>query len=237
MDYFFTPPFNIKSDQIIIENNEFVHLVHVMRKKVGDVIYVIDGTGIMYEVALKEIDDKKAHGTITSKFFNYHEPAIKITLAVGILKNHSRFDFLVEKVTEIGVKEIIPIRTIRTIPYHAKVDRWRKLALAAAKQCGRGYIPNITSPKELLEFLQETDKYDLKLIACEKFLQQTSLEHVLTPKVETIVILIGSEGGFTDEEILKCKELGFVPISLGERRLRTETAAIVASAIVIGKSK
>ena len=233
MDYFYCSPENISSDAVLIDGEEFAHLVHVMRKKIGDEIRVVDGLGTAYDVTLVEMKKREAKGKITSRFENYNEPSVLLTLAVGILKNPSRFDFLVEKVTELGAKEIIPITTERTIPSHAKTDRWQKLALAAMKQCGRGYLPHVRSLLALEEVLKESSTFKHKLIAHETSSSSIGEYRSKFKPNESILVLIGPEGGFSEEEIQRCTDAGFTHISLGTRRLRTETAAITATSFIV----
>ena len=210
MDYFYCSPENIRSSSLDIQDDELAHLVHVMRKKVGDEVRVVDGRGNAFDVRLEEITKKIARATILSSYHHHHEPSIDITLAVGILKNPSKFDFLVEKVSELGVKEIIPLQTERTIPPHAKVDRWQKLALAAMKQSGRSYLPTV---RELMSFdtlLAEGQRFDRKYIAheipMEKKLGASSEAH------QTVLALIGPEGGFSGEEIGRATAAGCIPL-------------------------
>ena len=225
MDYFYTLPENISTDSVLIGGDEFSHLTHVMRKNVGDEIRVVDGLGMAYDVLLTELKKKTAHGTITKRYLNHNEPLIAVTLAVGILKNPSRFDFLVEKVTELGVREIIPLRTERTIPSHAKTDRWQKLALAAMKQSGRAYLPHVRELVWLEDVLSASTAFNIRLIAHEQPIN--NVPSVEQKKRQSILLLVGPEGGFSNEEVEKCVTAGCTPLYLGERRLRTETAAVV----------
>lgn len=232
MDYFYCSPENIFKNSITIESEEFSHLTHVMRKKAGDTIRVVDGLGTAYDVRLDEIKKKGAEGTILSTYKNHNEPKVSITLAVGILKNPSKFDFMVEKVTELGVHEIIPLKTERTIPSHAKVDRWQKLALAAMKQSGRSFLPRVQELMSLDEFLHQRHTFDLKIAAHEKAESGILLQNWLSHSPNTIAILIGPEGGFSDQEVAQFISCGYKTVYFGKRRLRTETAAIAATAIV-----
>jgi 16S rRNA (uracil1498-N3)-methyltransferase len=233
MDYFFCPPKNISNDSLLIDGEEFSHLIHVMRKKVGDEIRVVDGLGTAYDIRLEEIKKKMASGVILSTSHNHNEPSTFVTIAVGILKNPSKFDFLVEKVTELGVKEIIPLLTERTIPSQAKNNRWQKLALAAMKQSGRSYLPHVRELTTLEWLLDEKIAADIKLIAHEKAEEPQTFEQFYEKRSKSALILVGPEGGFSDIEVEQCLAAGFSPISLGERRLRTETAAIVSVALMI----
>lgn len=233
MDYFTTPPHLITRTQLTIEGEEFVHLTHVMRKHVGDAIVVVDGKGSAYDVMIEAIEKSCAFCTIRAHQRMAREPEIDVTLAVGLLKNSSNFDFLVEKTVEIGVNTVIPILTGRTIPRHARTDRWQKIALAAMKQSGRCVLPEVHPLTSLNDILSSTRHGRLRLIPHEK----TDTRHiadVLKPgDFTSVLICIGPEGGFTDDEIDTATRSGFVPVSLGPRRLRTETAAIVAASSVL----
>ncbi|MBI4548590.1 MAG: 16S rRNA (uracil(1498)-N(3))-methyltransferase [Ignavibacteriae bacterium] len=233
MDYFYCPSDHITKDTLIIDGEEFAHLTHVMRKKVGDVFFVVDGNGRAYEVRFDEIKKKTARCSILQQHSDYHEPTKDVTLGVGVLKNPSRFDFLVEKVTELGVKEIIPLHTKRTIPSHGKVDRWQKLALAAMKQSGRSYLPRVKPLMTLAEVFTHCRESNLKLIAHEKTNTPTRLQKIITASAQSVTILIGPEGGFSDHEVERAIAAGYTPVALGKGRLRTETAAIVLTAFML----
>jgi len=233
MDYFYTPPSNITPSSLTIDGDEFSHLVHVMRAKEGDDIRVVDGRGNAYDVRIGEIKKHTAQGTIHRKHERHNEPPFDLTLAVGILKNPSKFDFLVEKTTELGVRTIIPVTTERTIPHHAKSDRWRKLALAAMKQCGRSYLPDVRELCPLHDLVQESASYGVKLIAHEQRIAGTSSPGFTREiRAGSILVLIGPEGGFSDDEVKMAQSMDFVPLYLGVRRLRTETAAVVVSSLL-----
>lgn len=229
MDYFYSPPKNIVNNTIIINGDEFNHLVHVMRKKEGDAIRIVDGVGSAYDVTLTALKKKTALGTIHNTFHKHNEPDVAISLAVGILKNPSRFDFLVEKATELGVKEIIPLRTVRTIPSHAKTERWQKLALAAMKQSCRSFMPIVHPLTSLSTVLTLLSQYKQSFIA-HMNAEPSNLASSNLNANNRVLILVGPEGGFSYEEFEQARSAGCLPFSLGVRRLRTETAAIIALA-------
>jgi 16S rRNA (uracil1498-N3)-methyltransferase len=228
MEYFFTPPSHISKTHLTIEGDEFAHLTHVMRRKIGEVIRVVDGIGSTYEVVIESLNKHVAQCSIRLHFQRLHEPTTDLTLAVGILKNHAKFDFLVEKCTELGVKRIVPLLTERTIPRHAKIERWQKLALAAMKQSERCVLPAIDALTSFDDFVKAS-KAEAKVIAHEK----AEGSPTVAISAATIAICIGPEGGFTEEEVTRAEACGFQLMTLGERRLRTETAAIVASARIL----
>lgn len=242
MEYFYVIPAHISPPHLTIDGEEFQHLTHVMRKQSGDEIRVVDGAGNVYDARIISIARRTAHCEITARRVMENEPRISVTLAAGILKNGARFDFLVEKATELGVRSIVPLSTERTIPQHAKTDRWQKLAIAAMKQSGRCVLPGvlpltpfsrfISAPPAGVEYIQPLQASPLKLIPHEKETAR-SLKEVLSNGPRDTVFCIGPEGGFSDTEIEEAVQEGFVPVSLGPRRLRTETAAITALSMVL----
>jgi 16S rRNA (uracil1498-N3)-methyltransferase len=234
MDYFYSPPKNITNDIVIIDDDEFNHLVHVMRKKEGDTVRIVDGVGNAYDVTLLTLKKKTAIGKIYNTYSKHNEPTIEVSLAAGVLKNPSRFDFLVEKATELGVKEIIPLKTERTIPSHAKTERWQKLALAAMKQSCRSYLPLVHPLTPLSSVLHACSTYKIVLIA-HKNDEQTTVPIRNSISDGRVLLLVGPEGGFSDEEFAHARVAGCIPLSLGIRRLRTETAAIVALSLVMNE--
>jgi 16S rRNA (uracil1498-N3)-methyltransferase len=149
LEYFYAPPGAIAAGVVRIDGDEFAHLSHVMRRTAGDVIGISDGQGTAYTAEITSIEKRMAIAAIRSTHPMLHESASVVILAAAPLKNPSRFDFLIEKATEIGVHSIIPLLTERTIPRHARTDRWQKLALAAMKQSGRCILPDVRDPMTL----------------------------------------------------------------------------------------
>jgi len=230
MDYFYVAPDRVGEGSLAIDGEEFSHLTHVMRKKIGDIVGLVDGTGNRYEAEIREIVRRSAHCTIRSHSVRPGEPRVRLHLGVGILKNSARFDYLVEKATELGVATVTPLLTTRTIPHHAKTDRWQKLALAAMKQAGRSILPQIAGLTSLPDFLAGSPAESVRLIA-----------HTDGPRgplmiggdASELVACIGPEGGFTVDEIALAGASGFSAVSLGPLRLRTETAALALTARVL----
>jgi 16S rRNA (uracil1498-N3)-methyltransferase len=233
MDSFYTPTHNVSSGFLVIDGDEFAHLTHVMRKKEGDRIRVADGAGNAYDVRIEEIMKRSARCTIVQHHHRLHEPEVDVTLAVALLKNGSKFDFLVEKCTELGVKTIIPLRTERTIPQQARTDRWQKLALAAMKQSMRCLLPTVHDVQAFSAFLSSTPPSSLKIIPHEHIESPLITEVVRTREHQRVTVCIGPEGGFSDDEIAQARSAGFQPVTLGPRRLRTETAAVVSVAFCV----
>jgi len=231
MEYFYTPPSLVTPPTLSIEDDELNHLAHVMRLRAGDTIRVVDGMGNAYDAVITLIARHVAQCSITAHHVMLHEPLREVTLAVGILKNPSRYDVLVEKSVELGVRTIVPLLTERTIPRQAKVDRWRKLCLAAMKQSRRSVLPDIRPLMAFDEFISSVPPDSVKLIAHEK---ETGIVPPFRPgERDGIALCVGPEGGFSNEEIQRAAGAGFATLYLGPRRLRTETAAIAAVASIL----
>jgi 16S rRNA (uracil1498-N3)-methyltransferase len=232
MEYFFTPPDHVAAGTLTIEGEEFAHLTHVMRRTAGDRIRVVDGAGQAYEAVIESTDRRSARCIIAERLGTRNEPDIHLTMAVALLKNGSNFDFCIEKCTEIGASEFIPVITTRTIPRHARTDRWQKLALAAMKQCGRCVLPTVKPPMSFQECLALPPADAHRFIPHEK-VETPLLAEAFYHEGKRVVACIGPEGGFTDEEIAAAEAAGWNPVSLGRRRLRAETAAITTAALVL----
>lgn len=234
MEYFFTPPELIGPTTLRIEGEEFAHLTHVMRRGPGDTIRVVDGQGHAYDVSIDGVERRSARCAILARHDNLHEPACRLTVAAALLKSGSAYDYLVEKCTEIGAASFVPLLTERTIPRHAKIDRWRKIALAAMKQCGRSVLPQVAEPVPLRELLGRGTGGSAALFLHEKE-GSPPLEESFPGGVRParVTLCVGPEGGFSDAEAALAAAAGWQRACLGHRRLRAETAAVAASALVL----
>jgi 16S rRNA (uracil1498-N3)-methyltransferase len=235
-EYFYVPAEHIIDQHIAIVGEEAKHIARVLRKSIGDLLWVVDGEGKAYEAVIRLVTLESVECEILYEHFHHHEPDIEVTLAVAQLKNPSRMDWIIEKGTELGVRKFIPLQTHRTIVKSPKEERWNNIALAAMKQSGRCILPKVLPPKSFHDVIEDTVQYDVKLIPYERtdhilFIAE-ALKHRKPPR--SILVMIGPEGGFTEEEIIIAEKAGFMQVSLGRRRLRTETAAIIAAGWVIG---
>jgi len=238
MDYFYIPRAEILGDVAIVKGDEFKHLTRVVRKKVGERIVLLDGEDGSYEAVIRAIASDRAECEINRRMHRLNEPSTEVTLAVSILRNPARFDVLVEKATELGVRSIIPMVSERTIPKSEKHARLEKIALAAMKQCGRSYLPKILPLMSFEDVVNQASADALCLIPHEQSSTLPSVLHVTAnrPSVSPVLVMIGPEGGFTDEEVGAALAHGFHAVTLGPRRLRTETAAIAAVGLILGTS-
>ncbi len=237
---FYTPPENIQKDTLTIEGDEAKHILSVMRYRTGDTIYVVDGKGFRYNVLIEKTSKSSLQGKILSRIRRENEPACNITLAQSVCRQE-RMDFLIEKATEIGVSSIIPIITQRGLvkigespKSRAKIERWRRIAIASMKQSLRTVLPKIENIITFENLLPRIKSYDLTLIASlEKDSKNIQDFEDLKRKVKKILLIVGPEAGFTPDELSKAKFHGAIPVTLGTRRLRAETAGIVFLSLIL----
>ncbi len=231
MPKFFVPKENILKDKIIISGEDVSHIKKVLRMTAGEKLTLCDGKGINYEAVIAGIADGRIECEILSESKAQTEAGIEVTLFQGIPKA-AKTDYIIQKTTELGIVKIVPVAMARCV---AKIDnakdaakkqqRWQKIAEEAAKQSGRGIIPEVAMPvsfDEAIGMLLENDIY-FAPYECE---EQNSLKSVLTSKkdVKRIGFIIGPEGGFDLKEVEKLSENSIPTITLGKRILRTETA-------------
>jgi 16S rRNA (uracil1498-N3)-methyltransferase len=237
MSRFYVPKESVKGNIINISGKEAHHILDVMRLKVSDNVVTFDGTGKEYTGFIKEIKTKSAIIEIVETKTLHGKEFSGITLAQAIPKK-DKMDYIVEKSTELGVSKIIPLVTGRTIPDWdepkriASVERWRKIAMEASKQCGRADIPEIDRIKNFPDIAAEAERYDLALIAAleEKAIRlKDALKGFAGGKA---LIAIGPEGDFTPDEIAEAKRSGFKLVSLGSRVLKSDTAGLFVLAIL-----
>jgi 16S rRNA (uracil1498-N3)-methyltransferase len=228
MDYFYAPPSSIRSTTLVIQGEELHHLSKVLRKKLGETITVVDGEEHAYKAILESISRSSAECKILQAFDRFNEPDVEVKLAFAVLKNPSRMDFLVEKCTELGVREFIPMRTERMVVSKVRTERLQKIALSAMKQCGRSYLPRIHALMSFLDALTYLKDCEGRLIMHEMTSERVAAQRKTSVRWRSVGVLVGPEGGFTEEEVQEAQSAAFVPFSLGPRRLRSETAAIAS---------
>ena len=229
MEIFFSD--DICDGRVRLDAEESGHCVRVLRHRPGDEISVIDGRGTLYRCALEIADAKGAEARVLEAQPGFGAHPYHLTMAVCPTKNIDRFEWFVEKATEIGVDVIAPVIGERSERRVLKTDRLRRLALSAAKQSLKAAIPTIAEPQSVRDFILAAPADALKLICyCFDDVERKQIQQLLPAR--EICILIGPEGDFSPEEAALARERGWIPVSLGESRLRTETAAVVAATAV-----
>ncbi|WP_423147535.1 16S rRNA (uracil(1498)-N(3))-methyltransferase [Rubrolithibacter danxiaensis] len=224
MHLFYTP--DITSENYTLNEEESRHCAKVLRLEKGDVVYLIDGKGGLYTAEIADSHPKHTELRITTAEKEYGKRNHYLHLAVAPTKNIDRFEWFLEKATEIGIDAITPIICDRSERKEIKTERLNRVITAAVKQSLKAYHPHLNEPVKLKHFLN-------RQIAGQKFIahcingEKSALKKQLVPN-GTYTILIGPEGDFTPEEINLSAEFEFIPITLGNSRLRTETAALEA---------
>ena len=217
----------------LLDQDESAHCVRVLRHRAGDEITVVDGVGNMHRCRLKDDSPKAAAALIEETVPGWGGHSYSLNMAVCPTKNNDRFEWFVEKATELGVDMISPVIGERSERKVFKTDRSRKIALSAMKQSLKAKLPVVEEPVSVRDFIvAHAGESGVKMI-CYCFEGETerlSIEDVLkgTSADSGITIMIGPEGDFSPEEARLAIESGFVPVHLGPSRLRTETAAVTA---------
>jgi 16S rRNA (uracil1498-N3)-methyltransferase len=224
MQLFYTTMF--KGNHAILDENDSRHVVKVLRMSEGDKINMTDGLGNMFTGQIEAANHKRCLVQIIEKTANFGQRDFKVHMAVAPTKNISRYEWFLEKATEIGVDEITPIICGHSERAHIKTDRLERVLVAAMKQSLKASLPKINPATKLKDFLVQ-DYEAAKFIA---YIAEdvTDLLKNKYQKQKDALILIGPEGDFSPAEFELAKDKGYLPISLGKSRLRTETAAIVA---------
>jgi len=257
---FYAPPSSIRGQRLILDGDEAKHIAKSLRMEPGDRIQVVDGQGKRYTVELSHVRPKQVVGTIRETVEGAGEPPYRLTVGLGLLKNRGRFETFLEKAVECGVHRIVPLLTERTEVQSLREKRSRNILTAAMKQCGRSVLPDLAAPTAMDEmlsaFLRDDRSAAIGWIAHEaasapvlpeavrSFRRETEKECVqqsdqaeprdrepLSNRPE-LTVLVGPEGGFSDQEIKAAADAGMQPVRLGPHRLRAETAGIVAASAV-----
>ena len=230
---------DIEGGSCRLDPEESSHCTRVLRHRSGDEICVIDGEGTMYRCRLTDDSPKGAEALILEAFPGWGSHSYHLTVACCPTKNNERFEWFVEKATEVGVDRIVPIIGDRSERKVHRSDRSRRIALAAAKQSLKSAIPVIDEAMSVRDFIagakEEEGSDELRLIACcfEGETPRLSITEALRgAATRRIVVMIGPEGDFSEEEAALAVRSGFIPIHLGSSRLRTETAALTAAEAV-----
>jgi 16S rRNA (uracil1498-N3)-methyltransferase len=240
MNRFFVSKDNFRGDKVLLGKDHAHQIRSVLRMSAGDHIIILDNQGCEYDVVLTSVRHDEVIGEVAQKRQAAGEPSVQITLFQSIL-TRDKFEFVLQKGTEVGVSCFVPVITARSLVRETtikpeKLDRWQRIITEAAEQSHRGRIPELLSPVSFEKAIQELSSFEKCLIAWPAE-GSSPIRVALHPTdkniSKTIALLIGPEGGFTEQEVVAAKENGAIPITLGPRILRTETAAIVAATLIL----
>jgi 16S rRNA (uracil1498-N3)-methyltransferase len=224
----------ISNNLIRLENEEFRHAVKVLRLKIGDIINVTDGLGNLYKAEVASIEKHFCEALIIETQKEINSRNYKFHLAIAPTKNIDRIEWLLEKATEIGIDEISFLLCEKSERKNINHERLLRIAESAMKQSLKTVFPIVNQLIEFKTFVkQPQDLYATKLIAHCGSSEKNIITQLLKPK-GSYCVLIGPEGDFSEKEIALAIEQGFLPVSLGNARLRTETAGLLACSLTAG---
>jgi len=239
---FFVSRQEIVGEQAFIRGDELLHLVRVLRLGVGDPVVVFDGQGREYHGVIIALSKEQAVVRLNACLRVNRESPINVWLAQGIAKG-DKMEFIIQKAVELGARGVIPLITQRTVvrldeeKKRIKEQRWQRVVVEAAKQCGRALLPEVLPCTGVAAFLRSLPADRILLVPWEK--GGTSLKTVFMAEQHAfcrkhpVYILIGPEGGLEEEEVSMAVEAGGIPVTLGPRVLRAETAGLVAAAAIM----
>lgn len=223
MQIFYVP--DLIRDNNCLNETESHHAIKVMRMQNGDKINLVDGKGSFYKAIISDAHPKHTQVEIEETLPAFEKRPYELHIAISPLKNTDRFEWFLEKATEIGIDRITPIICKRTEKKGFNAERAHRIVESAMKQSLKAYCPVIDAPTTFAEFIKQ-ENINVKLIAyCEG--ERKPMNEVYCP-TQNVTILIGPEGDFTEEEVETAKQKAYLPITLGNSRLRTETAGIIA---------
>ena len=224
MQLFYNASLSQTSGSILFDKDESRHIFKVLRYKSGDALYVTNGQGLLVKAILNVVDPKKTVAEIISSE-NVAPLPYRLHLVVAPTKLNDRYEWFLEKATEIGVSEITPIICDNSERKVVKIERLNKIVQSAMKQSLQFTLPKLNDPIKFSEFINQKFTEEIFIAHCEKDIERRFLKNIAT-KNSKYTILVGPEGDFSAKEIDKSLTSSFIPISLGENRLRTETAGL-----------
>jgi 16S rRNA (uracil1498-N3)-methyltransferase len=230
---------NISGDTAVLSGTEAGHMLRSLRLSVGDSFHAFDEEGTRYRMRILEATSRSLRAEILETFAPQPPPPVAVTLFVGLPKA-DKMDFILEKATELGVSRVVPFRSSRTIPRVDPSDtrkrllRWERVALAAAKQCGSGRVPEVSEIVPYGEALRRAATHDGRIVFYEGE-RAFSLKEVLLgmPDAKSVALVVGPEGGFSPDEVREAVAAGCRCAGLGSRILRVETAALAVLSMVM----
>jgi 16S rRNA (uracil1498-N3)-methyltransferase len=234
MNRFFIPPGQIKAQTVVFPENLSHQILHVLRMQAGEMVQVLDDSGMVFTVQLAvEADGKTVRGEITDRQPAKSEPPVEVELCCG-LTHRDKLEWILQKGTEVGVTAFSPFVSARTLVQSTALkpsrrERWEAIIREAAEQSGRGRLPRLNDPRLYQDLMDDQAQSNLSLLAWEGAdpATETLAAALSGPGGGKLRLLVGPEGGLSEEEVRAAREAGWQVVSLGTRTLRMETAAIL----------
>jgi 16S rRNA (uracil1498-N3)-methyltransferase len=227
LPFFYISNYDGTQKQIVLDEDTSKHIVQVLRMKKGEKLNLTDGKGNLLTCEI--IDDHKRHCVVNVKGTMYKAQGLRmVSVAISLLKNTNRFEWFLEKATEIGVSEIIPLICERTEREKFRFGRMQGIVISAMLQSQQCWLPLLQQPVDFKKIVEQPTTEQKFIAHCMEG-EKRSLSNFLISQSQNLQILIGPEGDFTKQEIELALQHNFIPVALGETRLRTETAGVVAA--------
>ncbi|NOT49766.1 MAG: 16S rRNA (uracil(1498)-N(3))-methyltransferase [Chitinophagaceae bacterium] len=234
LPFFYIAGYDPLQKEVVLDEDTSRHVIQVLRMKVGEQLNLTDGRGGLLTCEI--VDEHKKHCTVTiNSKKQITNPKRKVTIAISLLKNADRFEWFLEKATEIGVNEIIPLICERTEKEKFRHDRMNTICISAMLQSQQCWLPVLHEPVGFEDLVVRQFDDGIKFIAHCEDANKESLGHFQIGTSSDRLIAIGPEGDFSKKEIEQATQQGFIPVSLGETRLRSETAGVVAATFLYNK--
>lgn len=231
LPFFYKTGIDLAATTVVLGEDTSKHIVQVLRMQNGEQLQLTDGKGNIFTCEITDNNRKKCTVAI-KQTTNHKPPATNITIAISLLKNTNRFEWFLEKATEIGVTEIIPLICTRTEKQNFKIERLQTILISAMLQSQQCWLPKMGEPVKFKDFITTGNAAQKFIAHCEDENTKQPITNKLINELTSKLILIGPEGDFTTAEIELALQNNFIPVSLGETRLRTETAGIVAATLL-----
>ena len=232
MQLFFNEIITIDDTEIIFSKEESRHIVKVLRKAEGDFVFITNGKGILFKAEVSLASTNKCIAQIIETTIQ-EKPKLHIHLAVAPTKMNDRYEWFLEKATEIGIQEITPIICDHSERKVIKIERYKKIIQSATKQSLRFHMPIINEAISINDFVKNHTNETLFIAHCEETKRTSFKKELSNTNSKSFTVLIGPEGDFSSNEIELALANHYIPVMLGETRLRTETAALVATHSII----
>jgi 16S rRNA (uracil1498-N3)-methyltransferase len=235
---FFVPPEAIAAGRVVLPADLAQQAARVLRLRPGDEIVALDGDGVEHRVRLDRVDSRRVEGAVVASGVSRGEPGRRVTLYQALLPRE-RFEWALQKGTEIGVARFVPLQTARALPGRdsaspGKLERWRRIAREAAEQSERGRVPAVEEARGFAEAVREAAGAGAALIAWEREAERGVAEALAgLQRTAPVSIFVGPEGGFVQAEVEAARAAGVVTLSLGPRILRAETAGPLLAALAL----
>ena len=229
LPFFYIPGMDPNHKEIELNEDSSKHIIQVLRMRTGEMIHLTDGRGHLLTAAISK--EHKRHCRVTVDAVKFEEPpGKKIAIGISLVKNAARFEWFLEKATEIGVQEIIPMICARTEKTSFRLDRMQGICTSAMLQSQQVWLPKLSEPVQFMAAVSTGGATQKFIAYCEDSDERTNITaHKINGPV---LVLVGPEGDFTREEISLALDNNFIPVTLGANRLRTETAGVVAAALL-----